>query len=291
MKNNILLSLLVIVAVVGLISCEEIGPVIDFTETDPNLKDTAYTVSTTATPDVKKILLEEATGFNCVNCPSGHEKGKELETAYPDRVIIVGLDDYELDPHPLGREDYRTQAAKTILNDIIGGVGGYPSGAIDRTHFSGETQIALGRFGWAGHAPTRLALTPKCNISIVPDYDATTKKLVVNVRVEYTDTPDETQNLSVALVENNIVDYQNNGLTGESNDEDYVNNHILRTMLSPVGGSPLNYTAAAPMVVYEKAFSVTVEDNWNPDELAAVAFVHNTVANKEVEQVEEIHIN
>ncbi len=54
-------------------SCEEIAPTITPCQTD------------------RVILVEEFTGIDCVNCPIGAQKLKELSTQNPGKIVIVGI--------------------------------------------------------------------------------------------------------------------------------------------------------------------------------------------------------
>ena len=40
---------------------------------------------------VKNVLLEDFTGQRCVNCPRGSEVIEQLQEAYPERLIAVGI--------------------------------------------------------------------------------------------------------------------------------------------------------------------------------------------------------
>lgn len=107
------------------------------------------------------------------------------------------------------------------------------------------------------------------------------------MHIAYTSTVTKPQNLTVALVENNVVDAQeDNGTPGGFN-QNYIHQHVLRDILTAPTGTAIlsDKPTKQPGLVYERSFVYNVNADWNPDNCEVIAFVSNdNGADKEVVQ-------
>jgi hypothetical protein len=90
----------------------------------------------------------------------------------------------------------------------------------------------------------------------------------------------------IAIYENNLVDAQEYPSYIDSN---YTFKHVLRDVITPVGGAYVLDTIAikASGLVFEKTTLYTLPAKWKAANCKIVAFVHDAAATKEVYQVIE----
>lgn len=259
--------------------CEEVNPPIDLTER-------AYEtgVGAPVSPDDKVVLIEDFTGAACPNCPDAHIAIGNAYAAYPGQVVAIAEYNYFADPLHAD-EDLRTEEA-LLLNDYLGPAIGWPASFIDRKDFDNDDYMPEIPANVVPYCGDQVVLTPPCNITITNTYDATSRKLDVVVRVDYTSAVTLQNKLSVVLIENGIIAAQvDDNVGGEV--EDYEHNHVMRDMLSYYLGDALP-EENVPGRWYTFVYSTTLPTEWNADNMAVVAFVHNfETDNKEVLQAAE----
>lgn len=290
-KSSVFIALL---SVLWFQSCKEIGPAIDFGEVG---EDTAYTTAP-ETPQTRKMLAEEFTGVSCPPCPAGHAAMRSITASQNNNMIIIAYhilnyaqaNPVEKDGQMLSKYDFRTQDATDVANSVLGGLGGMPEAAFDRTLF--ENKHLAARTKWAGAAQARAAAqtTTPVNIHITSTYDATTLEATVRVKLAYTDMVNFKQTLTLAVIEDSIIDAQKYEDTIIKN---YVHEHVLRDIVTPVTGV-LIPTKVDPKVagrVYERTFKVPVKPEWHAEHCKLVVFVSNDETNnRDVVHTEEAHL-
>lgn len=293
-------SILVVAAGVLLFqSCKEIGPKIDFGTGVQAGDDTAYT-STAETALPKKVLAEEFTGVSCPPCPKGHKVMRSINTQLNDRMVIIAYHKFDYpqteplqEPHK-SHYDFRTEDASEAANNIFGGLPGMPYAGFDRVAVGGASLINT--LGWSNAATTRAAEASPVNIHITSVYDATTKEATIKVKLAYTQTVNLTQNLTLAITEDSIVDRQK-----DQDDagmpivlDEYDHEHVLRDVVTPVAGTqiPDKVNPKVAGRVYERTFKVKLKDEWKPEHCNVIAFVtNNEASDRRVVQVEEVKLS
>jgi hypothetical protein len=126
-------------------------------------------------------------------------------------------------------------------------------------------------------------------------YSASTKQATITVRVAYTTAVTNDQLLTVALLENEVVDAQElEAIDTADVALNYVHQHVLRDIITaPVGDAMLSDkpTKTAGQV-YERVFVYDLPSTvLNPDNCRIVAFVATSAgAVKEVIQAAEVHL-
>lgn len=276
----------------SMIACKEKGPAINFGESN-TLTDTTYTKTPDA-PVQRKVLVEEFTGAKCTNCPDARVQLKTISDANAGKVIVLELHPYD---HPLGHPikglskfDFNAPDVSDIFKTIYGGFFplGIPTAGIDRT-LDGQ-DILIKRASWANIINSRLAETSPVKLTLTNEYDAAKATGVISVNVAYTKTVTTKNFISIAIIEDNIVDAQEFPLYI---DTFYNFQHVFRKSFTAAGGNPIIDTIATkePGRVYEGKFKYTVDPAWKPENCRIIVWLHNNDANtKEVLQAEEIHV-
>lgn len=188
-------------------------------------------------PQNKKVVLEEFTGINCVFCPDGHTIAQAIKDQNPDDVILVNVHTGGFANPGSGQPDFRTAFGNALANQS--GLTGYPSGTVNRHVFTGSN-TALGRGQWTAAANQILQQSSYVNIAGTADIDVMTNELIVNLEVYYTgDSPESTNKLNVALLQDNTLGPQTGGNMGNN----YVHMHRLVHFLTGQWGEDVTSTS------------------------------------------------
>lgn len=275
-------------AITVVTSCREVGPpTIDFGS--EYLEDATY-IAVVEAPQQKNVLIEEFTGVSCPPCPSGHDVVKSIKEQHPGQVMVVAyhiLNFPQAEPvHGLSKQDFRTQDATDISNNVYGGVGAMPVAGVDRVPKTGELLQARGF--WPTSATEQLAKGTPLNIHLEQTYDATTQKVSLTTKLAFTQVFDKKLSLNVALIEDSIVDAQKNNLKV---DTFYVHNYVLRGLITPISGTAVldELQTKEAGRVYERKYSFTLNKEWVSSKCRIVVFAAtNEPTNKEVIQATTI---
>lgn len=216
------------------------------------------------------VLLEEFTGKGCTNCPKGSREIKNLLTQFPDNLVAISIHaGFFANPQffPIGVYDFRTEEGEYLF-DHLGPNLGYPAGVVDRTPVNGDMQID--RNQWASAITSEIQIPPAVELTITRAFDPDTRQLNVTVDgIGKEDIASEVR-LSVVLTESGIVDAQDD-LEAGGIVLDYVHNHVMRDMLTPVLGEPV----ASAMITgqtFSKTYLYTLPQEWVADSMEIISF-------------------
>lgn len=191
-------------------------------------------------PENKNVVLEEFTGIHCVYCPDGHVIAQGIYNSHPDDVVLINIHQgYYAEPS--GSEpDFRTPFGDAIAGQS--GLLGYPAGTVNRHLFQGSSQgsgTAQSRGTWVATSNAVMAEPSYLNIELEATIVTSTRQLVVYVEVYYTgDSPEESNFLNVAVLQNNILGPQTGG--GQGNN--YNHKHMLRHFITGQWGVEIDET-------------------------------------------------
>lgn len=231
------------------------------------------------TPQNKKAILEEFTGIYCQFCPDGHARAQAIKDANPDDFFVINI---HQGGFANGTPDFRTPYGDAIVNQSYSGGGfGYPSGTINRHVFPGRSMAsgggtAMDRGQWAVSANETMQQTSPVNLAVEASIDVSTRILTVHVEAYYTsNSPESTNKLNVALLQNNTKGPQTGGNMGNN----YNHMHRLVELITGQWGETISTTTAGTFV--DRTFTYTIPAGYNnvPAELAdmeIVAFISNT---------------
>jgi len=269
----------------GLTSCDIVKPPfqtngdggIDTTNTD-----TAIVVK------VRKVLLEDYTGHTCGNCPKAAIKADEIKATYKEKVIPMaihagGFAKPEMPDYPA---DYRTPEGDALDGFFGISAVGNPNGMVNRIDFPTSGHIK-GHTDWTGIVANELSKAMQAWITIVPSFNASTRKLDVTIKTEFVEALGGDIRLSAFLVEDSVMADQKDYLANPTHVENYAHRHMMRQSLSGSGfGELIAANPQASATTVDKNYSITLSSNYNEKHCYVVAFIYNATT-YEVIQAEE----
>ncbi len=241
---------------------------------------------------VQKVLLEDYTGHDCVNCPTAAEEAHNLQNIYGDQMIMIavhaGWFARPIPEEPALSEYYGCEAGEAWYNYFQAFAN--PIGMVNRVQTSpGNHLVEWGE--WGSEIAALVENAPEAKISIENSFNTDTKKLETKVTTQFLAAQNDPFSLIVCITQDSIIGGQKNNdpNVGETPlIEHYVFMHMLRASLNGDWGETLT-DAIEVGTDYEKTYSVTFPDEWIPEHCHVVAFVYNE-ADKTILQVEEAHV-
>lgn len=218
----------------------------------------------------RRMLIEDFTGQNCVNCPDVAELLTELkENVYKDKMILVAM-------HAGGFSDgtiLHNETAQIYYDALV--LKSNPAISIDRQYSNDGSSD-----NWPAYIASRAAVKSPCDIKSELIYDAETRNLRVVSDIDF--YTDYTGKLGVQhyLVMDGIVAEQ---ATHTGTDYAYVHNHVMRGVINDVWGMSLPGSLNADDASnykYNKGEKYTIASNnytvnsyWNVNNISIVSFV------------------
>lgn len=234
----------------------------------------------------KVVLIEEFTGAMCVNCPTGAAAVHSMleSEAFKGKIIAVSLYPSQMPDLTTPFDvDLRTEAATEYFSAYNGTSIGLPSAMFDRTAYKGSVLITKPAT-WSGVVTEMLKAQAPVSIELEKNYDAATRKLTVDYKVEYIDPLIDETCMQLYLTENKIISFQ---LSLAGPILDYENNHVLRAPINGIWGETLG-TANTPGTVKTGSASITLDDDWKAENVQVVGFVYRA-AGRQVLQAHQLN--
>jgi thiol-disulfide isomerase/thioredoxin len=231
---------------------------------------------------VRKLLFEDFTGHECVNCPSAHKTIEDLQSIYNDRIIVMA-EHVGFFARPKAAPfdyDFRTPEGDDI-STVFGAMSApLPKGMVNRTKQNGDYLLDRAAFGTAvSLVLDSMPEKPDIFIEIDPSYSSTDSTLNVDIKLTVlTALPAGKYNIAVMVTESKIVEAQkNNDATVGDVPEilDYEHNHVLRAAINTTWGEEFANGSLNEGQVYTKSYSnFKIGADWNPNNLSIVAFAY-----------------
>ena len=265
--------------------------------------DTGVVTPTDTNTYVKKILIEDFTGHTCPNCPSAARELEGIHDLYGHQIIGIALHVSTGFAAPwIGagkfEYDFRTKWG-TDWDDFFDiSNSGLPRGMVNRMGYPDNHK--LGKNEWLSAVITELEKEIDFGINITGDYG------VITIDTEILNNTNGDYNLVVCLTESNIINWQKDG---QVDNESYIHNHVLRSVLSDeslsnssnyITGQLVEKTINYNLSVLEQ-FNIDYSSNtadagngnsggWNASNMSVIAYIYDNTT-QEILQVEEAHLN
>lgn len=224
-------------------------------------------------PENKKVILEEFTGIYCVFCPQGHAIAQSIQNTNPGEVFLINIHQGSY-AAPSGNDpDFRTPWGNAIAaqSNLVG----YPAGTVNRHYYPGTAQnggtgTAQSRGTWASTSNQTLAAASYLNMAVEAELDIQTNEMTVHVEAFYTgSSPESTNKLNVALLQNNTLGPQTGGNAGNQ----YNHMHRLIDLITGQWGDDVSPTTAGSFIDRTYNYTVPAAHNNIPIEILDLELV------------------
>jgi hypothetical protein len=283
--------LLYIIPVAMLAACDKVeGP-----KRENITIDTSCTFTEDNSIPIRKVLVEDYTGFFCGNCPDAALLLYEtLKPMYSDTIITMSVHSGYfaipcIDNNGCGGApgafltDFRTPAGEEWY--AFFGITANPIGMINRIGYPSTQR--KNPLSWNAVIQSQTGLDADVRIRMLNTYDETTRNVRACIETKFLSNVSGNYKLQVILTEDSIIDWQ--AWYSPHVPEfvpDYIHRHVLRTSLNSNYGVAIPAEATLPGATQVSGYRVDIDPAWNENQCHIVAFVYNA-ATYEVLQVEE----
>lgn len=246
------------------------------------------------------VLLEEATGHTCTNCPSAAATIQTLKSTYGEQLVPIAIHygwfAEPCPPHPLPNgapsgsfsEDLRCPEGSDY--DVLYSIFNAPPAAmVNRLGYPADHIKSQGQ--WAGLIDSLVNTQPLAALDINHTYDTTTRALSISVDGQFLQAASGDFNLVVMLVEDGIIGWQ---VDGSNYIPNYEFNHVLRACVNTPGSIAGEQVATGTIAAFTSfnwtlSGSYTVSNLINHHNCNLVVFLYN-FNTKEAIQAGEVHL-
>lgn len=231
---------------------------------------------------VRKLLFEDFTGHECVNCPAAHLIIEDLQGFYSDRIIVMAehVGFFAKPKLPPFDYDFRTTAGDDIATAFGAISAPLPKGMINRKKQNGDYLLDRAAFATGvSLVLDSLPLLPDVYIEILPSYNSTDSTIKVDIKLSVlSNLPYGRYNLAVMITEDGIIKPQKNNddFAGDVPEIlDYKHNNVLRGAINTTWGEVFATAGLTAGQVFTKSYvDYKIGKDWNPANLKIIAFVY-----------------
>lgn len=244
----------------------------------------------TKTQDYQAVLLEDYTGWMCVNCPAAASLINDLTTKYGEKLVAMSVHagSFAKPGSSNHNLDFRTSYGNEWNTDF--GISAYPVGLINRVINSGSSRV-FQKDDWDNEIEMLLSSsTHYLNINLGAKIDEQNNRFVISTKFDFVNNVDFSTLVSVVILEDSIVGVQLNSSSTYGNVpeiDNYVFRHVLRT--NGRIDLPLRTESINRGESINKNYYINIDSSWQKKNCKAVVFVTNANT-KEIIQVNEIDL-
>lgn len=262
--------------------------------------DSTYVITQIPAAQAKVIMVEEATGVRCTNCPDGALYLEGLKDQHPDRILSASVYSPFLNEFfPPSTHDFNMPQAKELVN-LLGSDPSKPTAAIDRQPTGDINQpYFFNKPVWGNAIDNQLNKATPVNIELSTKHDGA-DYYTVKSKLTFTDTITASLATSIYLIEDSIINNQLIVVLGQHNNQPfdslmYMHNHVLSKIITPVSGAILlsDVPTKERGRVLERSITFSLPENVvNKSNLRVVCFVHKTGASgMEILHAQEVDLD
>jgi hypothetical protein len=236
---------------------------------------------------VQKVLVEDYTGHECVNCPGAAVVAEQMKDLYGDRIVVMAVH-AGFFARPTGDmpQDFRTDAGEAWDTYFGISAAGNPNGMINRVERApGDHIVNVGE--WRTQAGIEMENEAKIKMDIQNNFGQNT--LTSKVSIEFLFPMDGKYNLLFCITQDSLVGPQKNNDDNVGDTpliENYVFNHVLRYTNGVWGEQISDNESFSIGDKFDLNYTVNFENDWVPKHCHVVAFVFDQQT-KTIVQVEE----
>jgi len=252
----------------------------------------------------RRVLIMDFTGHRCAGCPAAALEANNIASDFPGEVFVLGVHPNIpslTDPAASAEEpgdpfytEWRTPEGSSY-QDNYSIPDAIPLGVISGKEVSGNyfSQWA----SWRSLVEPLIEESRPAEINFEIEFEEETRTVQIPGNVTFINPSDDAHSIILAVVENNIEDWQKNGTTSSPSDPaypageipDYNHKHILRGHINGLGGTQLNTEPVVEGDVYSFCQRNIIDTAYNLEETSIYAILYNNTT-LEVIDVLEHHI-
>lgn len=255
----------VVFCIMIIASCDYVSNVVETT----NNNTTGGTVDTKI---YRKVLIEDYTGHQCINCPRAAKELRRIDSIYHGKIIALAIHAGTFaNTNTSFPTNYKTPEG-TTYNNIFGfNTAGYPNGLVNRKG-SGTPTFILPDPSWETETVPFLTQEADFQIKIKNTFESTTSQLNSEITVKALKNISGKYNVSVILIEDSIIGPQKYPTYTEPN---YVFNHVMRGTLNTVWGEEIWNGSIAANDSVVRTYPKTIPANFVAAKCHVIAFVYD----------------
>jgi len=235
----------------------------------------------------KNVLIDDFTGHKCVNCPEAAEMVEFMKSTpfFTGEVIAISIHTgFFAKPFNTPFDNDWTTTEGDDLNSKFG-PSSFPIGMVNRIDY--PNNHLKNYQSWPGDAVAFDSVLADIDIQPMVSYDTTSRKAMVDVKLEYLSTLNGDYNIVVLVAESHIIAAQ----TSHSGDIlDYEHNHMLRGSSNTIIGEEASRGQIDAGTEINYNTSVTLDASWVDTNCDLIIYVYD-IANEEIIQVVETAVN
>lgn len=236
---------------------------------------------------VKKVLLFDFTGHQCVYCPRAARTATSLESVYGEQLITIALhcgSFANVNASGPFSYDFRTPEGNQLLGDLQ--ISSFPNGSINFLKKNNSYLIAY--TAWGSTISNELKKAPQADITMTTDYQSVTRELTASISASFINSMSGNYNLAVYLTEDSIINWQKDADANPVDNPNYVHMHVFRTSFTGTYGEQVASGPSAGTSI-DKQYTITVNSGFNENHCSVVAFLLDA-ATKEIVQAEKVKL-
>lgn len=258
--------------------------------TDDDALETSFACYTTSMPR-KMDLVENMTSVKCPKCPYGHNVLEALTEIRPNIAWVA------VHASGMGPDKFVTNESDNISYFQCNG---YPSASFNRMYIDDSSINAQGTLAVVIGYPSQYTQQAAQMFNAMLDELDTEMPSFASVDIA---TKLDGNNLNIKVSGDAVEDFKQcvgddavvtvylleDGLVAKQDgaSPNYVHNHVLRDVVTDnVFGDPINWTSAT---TYQNEFNVTLDSEWNSDNMQVVAFIGRPVTKNST--IDDVWVN
>lgn len=218
----------------------------------------------------QRAIIEKYTGVRCVNCPNADIAINAAAAIYGDKLIAVAIHDSSNFTRPIGE----TPCLSTPDGDtwsLFFGIekNGYPTAIVNRTLNGNNWDLFNPTSGINSRVDNIIGQSAQVALAVDAQNNSSTVDIIVNL--EFLQSVGSDLTLTLLLIEDGLVVTQRQ--PDDSDDENYVHNHVLRDVITDVWGADIEYNHNSGEKRIARFSYTPTSSEWNLSNCHIIAFV------------------
>lgn len=220
----------------------------------------------------QRALLEKYTGVRCINCPDADVVISAAVDSYNGKLVAVSIHDSNVFTRPFGNDPDLRCADGNVMSHYFGvyDAGQYPSAIVNRSVVNNNWDLFTPTSG----VNERVDAIVNQEAAVALDVDAERQSdgIDITVNMEMLQTVSDAMTVTLLIMEDGIVTIQSNH---EGKDSNYVQNHVLRDVITDVWGADVDCNGQAGQKRMARFKYTEAQSAWDLDRCHIVAFISN----------------